>query len=50
MAETVVDIRLLLKHTILQNATTVAMEHHHPNGNKNQRAKTGCSPNGSMLF
>lgn len=35
MTETAVDIRLLLKHAILQNATVIAMAHNHPSGNKN---------------
>lgn len=34
MTETAVDIRLLLKHAILQNATVIAMAHNHPSGNK----------------
>ena len=33
MTETAVDIRLLLKHAILQNATVIAMAHNHPSGN-----------------
>lgn len=35
MTETAVDVRLLLKHAILQNATVIAMVHNHPSGNRN---------------
>lgn len=33
--ETAVDIRLMLKHAFLMNATVIALVHNHPSGSKN---------------
>ena len=35
LTETVADIRLMMKHAFLQNATVIALVHNHPSGNKN---------------
>lgn len=35
ISETAVDIRLMLKHAFLMNATVIALIHNHPSGNKN---------------
>lgn len=35
ISETAVDIRLMLKHAFLMNATVIALIHNHPRGSKN---------------
>ena len=35
ISETAVDIRLMLKHAFLMNATVIALVHNHPSGSKN---------------